>query len=322
MREIPLEAKVCDKCGGYQGKVWNFLNRLVPLISLAGVFFLAFQVFIASQQINIAKEQVKETKTKRIEAESVLKEAEQALKEAKQAEAKADHILIETERKVALLTTNVESIVKKLNQTEKRLVSTEKSFSEKQQTLSHNVISLKDELSKEIDKLEMITGLINLANKSISTSRAEFYDELKKKQTATQGTEMSAIVNAQILSVKKFYIGTTRIKGRHLKIGGIEVKPKDLTTEELLFDLSNNKNWVVRALVSKELGSRKEKDVPEALINCAENDEILDVRRDCIDAFELVIDKKYESPDILDASGIIKYWSENKEEIEKNWANK
>jgi hypothetical protein len=273
MQKILVGATVCYKCGRHQGAVWRFLNRLVPLISLAGVIFLGFQVYITSQQILIAKELTNEAKAKRIEAETVLKEV-------KQVKAKADEILIDTENKVVQLDGEVDSVEDKLVQTDKRLASTEKRFIGKQEALSKDVTALKGELSVEIKKLKARNELTQLADLAKYRGIAAAYDELKSKRIKSMGTELYDAVTSEILSIKRFYLGITRMKNIHLTRNGVKVEPTVLTTGELRQQLLNNQVWSVRALVAKELGNRKETEVPEVLIKCAESDTRLDVRRD------------------------------------------
>lgn len=314
-REIPARARVCDACGRNQSWIWNFLNGLLPFISLAGVIFLGGQVYIASKQTTIAENQFQEAQKKRIEAETVLNEVLQVKK-------MADHILADTVSKVSQLNISVESVINKLDKTEKRLVTTENRFSERQQALSQNVVSLKDQLSKEIARLKNINELHVFADRAISTGQAEFYEELKSRLKSATDPELQIIIDAQISSVKRAFIGTTRIKGKKLMKGDGVVDPKELTTSELLKSFSISNDWIVRALISHELGKRKEKEVPDALIKCAQNDDILDVRRDCINAFDKLLGNKYENPDILEPAGIIKYWNDNKAQIEESWASK
>jgi len=63
--QILIGATVCYKCGRHQSNVWSIINRWVPLISLAGVILLGFQVIIAYQQIIVAREQAIEARAKR-----------------------------------------------------------------------------------------------------------------------------------------------------------------------------------------------------------------------------------------------------------------
>ncbi len=46
----------------------------------------------------------------------------------------------------------------------------------------------------------------------------------------------------------------------------------------------------------------------------------LDVRRNCIKSFERITG--YDNPDILDGKYAINWWPQNKEEVEKNLAEK
>jgi hypothetical protein len=326
-QEIEKSATVCHHCQRPQGRFWSGMNRAAQLTALAMVVLVIIQVIIANRQVSIAQKQVEEAKAKRIEAKKVLDEvnkvkakADSALSEVYKVSDEAHKVLDQANTKVNQISGKVDMIDENLNLATKRLEATENKFIARQAALSEDVTALKGELSKEIDKLKALSELIYLADEAKATGLAAPYDELKKRKSIAEDEQTRNQILSQIMSIKGFYGSMTRVKGRYLQRDGVRVNPDEIQTRELLTALEQKESWITRALVVMELGDRKEIGVPEALIKCASEDKFLDVRKLCIDAFEKVIDNKFKNPDVLDPDGIKHYWSQNKDEIEKGWA--
>lgn len=316
-QEIHKDASICHKCGNYQKPFSSFFrNWFVSIISFGTLLLLFVQVFIVIKQTNLAERQVNIAESDRIEAEEVLEKANMALEGAKTVKAEADEILSKVNNDVKRIGDEIIVFGKKVNQTEGRLKSTEQRFSQTQEELSNKVITLRKELSKELDVLQKRNELILLADKAKSLGDGASYDELKKRLKSTNDNNLQNSINAEIFSIKRFYIGMTRLKTVDLIRHGVKVKPEEFSTDDLIADLLKNQKWQVRALMAKELGNRKVKGVPDALIK-GMDDLNLDVRRNCIKSFEKLTG--FDGPDILDKEYSVGWWSQNKVEVENNF---
>ncbi len=103
---------------------------------------------------------------------------------------------------------------------------------------------------------------------------------------------------------------------QHLTITDTDGKNKEvdeITTKNLIIELLTNRDWKKRAFVVIELGKRKEKEVPEALMHCIEKDRNLEVVRNAIIAFENITG--YERADVFKYEPIKSWWIEHANEV-------
>ena len=77
--------------------------------------------------------------------------------------------------------------------------------------------------------------------------------------------------------------------------------------------LANNE-WTVRVMAASALKNRKEKGVPDVLLNAARNDQKLDVVKEAIDSFESVTG--YTSSDVFGYESAGLWWEQNRQEVE------
>ena len=204
---------------------------------------------------------------------------------------------------------------KELGDTSRQVSTSLGVFEKRQKSLSGEVVSLKDELSAEISTLKNRNDLMGLSDKAIAAGDAKAFEELLKKEKAAEGdTPDHLLIVSELLRVKSFYVIADRGKdarlGRYDSEGNKDFNTR-LETSELIGVLKRNESWSVRKKAAKLLGDRKEKDVPDALIDGL-NDPILDVRKACIDSFVRLF-RDFDNPDVLDGAKMIKWWKANKD---------
>ena len=170
---------------------------------------------------------------------------------------------------------------------------------------------------KQVMILENRNKLAELADKAIAEGDSRAFEQLKDYIDNPIEKELLNAAKAEALRVKKFYIAMTRIKGvdfTYVDPEGKELKEEAIPTEILLRALSSDSDWRVRTRAAQLLKNRKEKEVPEALIEAVSKDLRLDVRKVSLDSFESTTG--FQSPDVLDYEPAIKWWGENKQKVE------
>jgi len=178
-----------------------------------------------------------------------------------------------------------------------------------------------DKLAKQVSSLEDRDNLMQLSDDAINNGDRQAYEKLSiVANDASKGESIRNAAKAEWFQVKRFYIGLTRLKGMNLakwQSDGtkIDVKNDDLTTQELIQSLLNHNLWTVRAMSASALSKRKEKGVPEALLQAIRLDQSLDVVKEAIDSFESITG--YTCSDIFDSEGgASEWWEQHKTEVE------
>lgn len=175
-------------------------------------------------------------------------------------------------------------------------------------------------LADQVSTLKKRNELMQLTDNAINNGSRGYYEELwRTANDMTQPEEIRAAAKSEWLQVKRFYIGLTRVKGKNLSRWQpdgtkVDVKNEDVSTQELIQALFANKEWTVRVLAASMLKDRKEKGVPEALLQAAHNDQNLDVVKESIDSFQSVTG--YKSVDVFGAEVAEVWWQANKVGIE------
>lgn len=175
-------------------------------------------------------------------------------------------------------------------------------------------------LAEQVSKLEKRDKLMQLADDAINEGNRQAYEELGQiANDLTQGKDIRSAAYAEWWQVKRFYIGITRVKGKNLSRWQpdgtkVDVKNEDVGTQELIQALLTHKEWTVRVLAASILKNRKEKGVPEALLQAAHNDHNLDVVKEAIDSFESVAG--YKGADVFGVEAAEVWWQTNKAGIE------
>lgn len=180
-----------------------------------------------------------------------------------------------------------------------------------------------EELEQQVKILEKRSELTRLADKAIANGDSKAFEDLKKYTSQNVSENISDTAKAELLRVKKFYIGMTRIKGRDISYKGLlgrKYTGDEISTSVLIKNLKTNSDWRVRVKSAELLGKRKEENIAKVLLKAVKEDENLNVRKEALDAFEKV--SGYQSSDVLDYKPALEWWEENKKEIELEFKDK
>lgn len=200
-----------------------------------------------------------------------------------------------------------------------------------EQTASDTILRLQ-EIEEEASKTGTnLSSLVERENKKLEISKLEkaaidgdrkSYERLQDYESSDD--ELNERAGLAVLSVKRFYIGTSKTKGVQIhRTGpsGERIEEKDIETSWLIQDLNESSNWVVRARVAELLKKRKENGVPEALLNAMETDANLWVCREALQSFESITG--YKEIDVFDfeAKRPRKWYEEHFEEVAERLTN-
>lgn len=286
--------------------------------------------------------QMAETKKKRVEAEEVLDEAKRVLKTAKEdagqirqeaqvvlstakehsgaaikesntvlknANAASEFAKSVSETVISDVDQTVDRINTALEEANQRIAVNEKQAKEQTNSILSEVNNLKGDVLSQLEILTQRNNLVALADKAILGDR----NSLESLQELVNEDVSKTAVIAEILRVKSFYIGGSRIAGTEYKKNGEKIEPKDIETQVFAANLVNpNAAWKLRGQIAKTLSGRKEKVSLEAIVKCIKGDESLDVLKVCINSFEVITE--YKSGDVLNPQKLLQWWEENKEE--------
>ncbi len=339
--EIQLKAIVCPSCGHYKNYYLNLFKHIASLTALVMVCVAIAQLIIAFGEKIDTQNMLKEVEAVKVKADIVLTNVEKQENQLSQR-------LNTVSSNIDILTQNLESIkqesVKKqqalsviiektktdadqkilkvigsVNQqasdSKKRLDKTESDFKKKQDILNRELNLLKNELTAQLEKLKFRDHILQLTDAAIYNDDRESFDKLWAiaKENEPGSTKRSVAIS-NILQIKSFYISVKRYEGVSFEKWGETVKIDDLSTSEIIMELKTNSLVYVRSKAAECLKNRKEKGVPEALIEVAKTDKKLTVVRNCIRSFGIITG--YKSPDIFKVKYIQKYWNDNKSEVE------
>jgi len=123
---------------------------------------------------------------------------------------------------------------------------------------------------------------------------------------------------SEVSIVKVFWITAYKTRAAEFQWKGRDGKEKtesQLTTCDLLFELLNNVEWVVRAKAAELLAAHREVGVPEALLRAIERDRQLHVVREAARAWESVTG--HRPPDVFGLPFVETWWKEHAEETKK-----
>jgi hypothetical protein len=174
------------------------------------------------------------------------------------------------------------------------------------------------QLAQEVGKLENRNRLLELADDAITNGNRLAYDKLVKVADDPKQPEAAMVASTQRFQVKIFYISGTRLKGAHLRRNQsdgsqVELKDDDVSTKQLI-ELLNAPDKGTRAVAANILRTRKEKDVPDALLETAKIDDNLNVMKEALQSFDTLTG--YDNPDIFGYDFAAKWWEENKSGFE------
>jgi hypothetical protein len=222
------------------------------------------------------------------------------------------YIKEESHKEYSMLTKDIEEIKSEIVLFKEYLGDTKINFANEYNTLSNEVAIIKER-----------NRLAELADNAIANGDSVAFEQLKSYISVPSKSEMVNAAKAELLRVKNFYIRTTRIKAKTFSFtssDGEKLPDTEATTQVLLNSLAKDKDWRVRARSAQLLKSRKEKNVPDALLEAARSDLMLDVRKNALKSFNLLTG--FPQADIFDYKPAINWWKENKqqfdEQIDKN----
>lgn len=204
-----------------------------------------------------------------------------------------------------------EKIIKRLEDVEKTAQNTNDDLRIIQKESSATILKLDALISKE----NKIFEIQRLQDKALEGDFSSY--ELLKEYNS-EDLNLNERARSAILSIKRFYIGITKIRGFELfrkDEEGNLVKVENYETSLLIDDLLQNKDWRARAKAAELLRDRKEVGVPEALLDSMENDPNLWVRKEALISFESVTE--FIAGDVFQfETGIPRKWYlENIEEV-------
>lgn len=156
-------------------------------------------------------------------------------------------------------------------------------------------------ISSELSKLQDRNKILDLGDDAIAGMSFRAYSELFKFLNNPSLTDAAV---SELLKVKLFYLTSTRT-------GSFKLAKSE--PEQLIKNLSDSKNWKVRAVSARLLGSVRKRGVPNALLTCMENDQNLEVRRDAVIAFGQVTG--FHSPDVFGWANCDAWWKDHSKEV-------
>jgi len=201
-----------------------------------------------------------------------------------------------------------------------RLKKTEEDFDKKQGELSSKLVSLKVEVSKQLEELKWRNELNKLADEAIANgSRAAFENLFVKILTEKDSYKKSVILSCT-MQVKSYYLSAFRHRAMEIKTENKENDITEMATDALINELMNNEDIATRCAIAHYLRTRKEKPVPLALIRAIQEEKNLDVIKRCVSSYGSITG--YTTTDIF--GGILPlgrhvfiHWNENQDEISK-----
>lgn len=175
-------------------------------------------------------------------------------------------------------------------------------------------------IAKEVEHFRNRNEVLKLSDAAIATGDAASFEELENIFNTSTDDNIKKIALSEILRVKNYIATMTRIKGVEIEYihrqSGKKLIGKELSTETLIKKLQNEAIWQYRAKIAELLRSRKEKEVPEALLDAIKSDKILEVRKKAMDSFQSVTG--FSSRDVINYKPAKEWWEENKKNVEKD----
>jgi hypothetical protein len=197
-----------------------------------------------------------------------------------------------------------------------KLISFENSLQEFKDTYD---IELK-KLTVEVEFLKSRNEIMKLGDEAIANRDAISFEKLERIMISSKDIYIKQSALSEILRVKNFISSGTSIRGVDVTYldpnTGSILKNDKIPTSVLINGLIKNKSDQERAKIAQLLNKRKEKQVPEVLLNAIKNDKDLEVRKEAMDSFEAVTG--FKSTDVLMYDPAIKWWNENKAKVESN----
>ncbi|MBK5273995.1 MAG: hypothetical protein JJE30_02935 [Desulfuromonadales bacterium] len=283
LEKINEGAKVCHNCGKDQRKLINKIQYIASSTAL-------LLVIIAGVQAYNGHLQYQEAKRKRIEAEQVLNQTTK----------RADEILLLTQKQFSSVNMEIKTALQ---------------ASKESATLTNTI---KTELSTELSVLNKRNKLTILADKAITEADRKALNDLERISKTSSDKEVRLAAVAEGGRVISFWLNMNRIETcPKIKFADGSVKDiSQMSTDELITQLRDNKSWVVRRECAKLLSSKKQIIVVEALVRSIKQDPDIEVSMNSLNSFKDITNPPKSGLDIFD--GYIQWWEHNSKTIIKN----
>lgn len=173
-------------------------------------------------------------------------------------------------------------------------------------------------LSKEVAVLKQRNDITRLGDLGTHKGDRQSLEKLKSIVQESPDESIKLAASAEIARIKSFWANTTKLGGRNLtgtKTDGTQIEEKDIETTELMSLMLQHQQWEIRALAAKALRKRKEKGVPDALLENVRNDQHLEVVKWAADSFAHVTG--FKKRDVFSFDDLALWWKENAEEVAK-----
>jgi hypothetical protein len=175
---------------------------------------------------------------------------------------------------------------------------------------------VKSALSEVVTRKKQEIEITRLRNAAISGDRSA-YNTLRDYPSEDQ--QLKVLATAAIWDLKGIYIAGSRPAALELKQtledGTIVEQGPEFKTSWLLIDLVASKKWRVRALAAELLSGRKEKGIPEVLLNAMEHDPNLWVAKAALKSFESITGYKDHDIFEFDTNRPRKWYEKNYEKV-------
>jgi len=173
-------------------------------------------------------------------------------------------------------------------------------------------------LAQEVNYLKNRNEVLKLSDEAIATGDATPFEQLQNIYDSSADEHIKKSALSEILRVKNHFATMTRIKGVNVRYTdpktGKEFTDSEIPTEALIQGLRERAPWQIRARTAQLLKERKEKQVPEALLDSVKNDEKLEVRKEALNSFESITG--FSSRDVFDYTAAKKWWEGNKQNVQ------
>jgi len=170
-------------------------------------------------------------------------------------------------------------------------------------------------MSTTVDNLDRRKALTDLTAAAVGGSRPAL-TQLTTAAVSDKSPEMRRLALSEILKVKGFWVTGSRIEGAKLHDkDGKDLKVSELKLCEMIPEALHNNAWEVRAVLVRELGSRKVEKVPETLLQIIQSDDNLEVVKDAVVAWTSLTG--YRSADVFGLPDIATWWESNRDSFQK-----
>ncbi len=173
-------------------------------------------------------------------------------------------------------------------------------------------------LAQEVEYIKNRNEVLKLSDRASASGDAEAFEKLGNISNSSKDENIRMLALSEIFRIKSQIATMTRIKGIEVRYidpkTGKEFIEEEIPTEALIKELKEAPFWKHRARIAELLKTRKEKQVPEALLEALRTDKNLEVRKKALDSFESITG--FRSPDVIKYKPASEWWKDNKKDIE------